>query len=951
MAKKIRIKPENKGKFNSTKKRTGKSTEELTHSKNPVTRKRAVFAQNAAKKWNHAQDGATMPKQEDFLSLEDYYAAMDAYYSSITDLQSEQERTLIPGIQPNNNPLQTSTSRFQDVLQQAPTTLQSFQNRNMSQPTAIGEPKGKKKFNWGQTALTALALTNAVLPQDPIKKPVVYPKQSYNPHPYGTGSQALAEDGITLSKTGYKANSKDRNKPSLRIPSRNITMDNVPHPVLGVDSLGNQQIMMPGENYQFPGEYVDEFPLAKKGKKMKKPGQYISNSYESGGKLQIEDNQFEPISDSTLQIGGSPHAKGGTKLAYAGKGVEAEAGETFHIDPEGNGIIMGNMSNPLTGNKFKNDSKMLAKKEKKVDKLLDYSTELVTKSNPYDKWDALKFNAGEAMMVGAHMKKQELQRSRQHLTDLQEAMLALKFEDKEIPLSKKEGRKEAKKGLKIDFTEKAQIGMMIPFQLGKKKAAQTNNVTATNSTANPLSPVPSFDVYTSPASSLDPDRYLAAIYSNEGGETGVDPSIKGHASGKYALMPVAQQEVFNDHYKNKMSWEEFKKGYDTNPSFEYEVARHLAEKKIKQNKTAAQALASWYHPDSAQKEAWDVIPSPEYGNKISVGEYVNRASNNYFGGKNQKNPNSIYGPSGQANITNGVNVNPLFTTPQKIGRVSAPLIPNQPANTTTTKTNDYKYNWNLKETPEPYVGTDAEPLQFQQILPEIYAAATNKQEPVWMQQYNPQLFQDYEVSLQDRRNQITSQGRATRQYLADNAGAQAILAAGEYDALNQVGAEEFRLNQQISNDITNKNISLLNEAQTTNLRLADQQYTRQALGKSKTKAANQTILNSLSNKVLQNQLENRTLQVYENLYPHFRYNDQYQQEKVGLGGGEYLNTGVPTLQPSQTNYTSTTKIFDDSGTLKQTKQSNPSIISSALQRLRKEELERKNIQKLFNIGK
>lgn len=47
---KIKIKPENKGKFNATKKRTGKSTEELTHSKNPKTRKRAIFAQNA-KKW------------------------------------------------------------------------------------------------------------------------------------------------------------------------------------------------------------------------------------------------------------------------------------------------------------------------------------------------------------------------------------------------------------------------------------------------------------------------------------------------------------------------------------------------------------------------------------------------------------------------------------------------------------------------------------------------------------------------------------------------------------------------------------------------------------------------------------------------------------------------------------------------------------------------------------
>lgn len=49
--KKIYIKPENRGKFTETKKRTGKTTEELTHSKNPLTRKRAIFAQNA-KLWN-----------------------------------------------------------------------------------------------------------------------------------------------------------------------------------------------------------------------------------------------------------------------------------------------------------------------------------------------------------------------------------------------------------------------------------------------------------------------------------------------------------------------------------------------------------------------------------------------------------------------------------------------------------------------------------------------------------------------------------------------------------------------------------------------------------------------------------------------------------------------------------------------------------------------------------
>lgn len=52
----IHINPANRGKFNALKERTGKSTEELTHSKNPLTRKRAIFAQNAAK-WHHAYGG------------------------------------------------------------------------------------------------------------------------------------------------------------------------------------------------------------------------------------------------------------------------------------------------------------------------------------------------------------------------------------------------------------------------------------------------------------------------------------------------------------------------------------------------------------------------------------------------------------------------------------------------------------------------------------------------------------------------------------------------------------------------------------------------------------------------------------------------------------------------------------------------------------------------------
>ena len=55
----IKIKPENKGKFTATKKATGKSTEELTHSKNKKTKMRAVFARNA-RRWAKKKFGGIL---------------------------------------------------------------------------------------------------------------------------------------------------------------------------------------------------------------------------------------------------------------------------------------------------------------------------------------------------------------------------------------------------------------------------------------------------------------------------------------------------------------------------------------------------------------------------------------------------------------------------------------------------------------------------------------------------------------------------------------------------------------------------------------------------------------------------------------------------------------------------------------------------------------------------
>jgi len=44
-----------------------------------------------------------------------------------------------------------------------------------------------------------------------------------------------------------------------------ITMQGVNYPVLGIDDLGNEMMMQPGEEYQFPGDSVYEIPMKKGG--------------------------------------------------------------------------------------------------------------------------------------------------------------------------------------------------------------------------------------------------------------------------------------------------------------------------------------------------------------------------------------------------------------------------------------------------------------------------------------------------------------------------------------------------------------------------------------------------------------------------------------------------------------------------------------------------------------
>jgi hypothetical protein len=77
--------------------------------------------------------------------------------------------------------------------------------------------------------------------------------------------KTISQDGsdIPVDPMGYW-NPENVGSPVI-IPSNVITMEGVDQPLLGISDTGDVQYMEPGEDYEFDGEYVTEYPVAQNG--------------------------------------------------------------------------------------------------------------------------------------------------------------------------------------------------------------------------------------------------------------------------------------------------------------------------------------------------------------------------------------------------------------------------------------------------------------------------------------------------------------------------------------------------------------------------------------------------------------------------------------------------------------------------------------------------------------
>jgi hypothetical protein len=246
----------------------------------------------------------------------------------------------------------------------------------------------------------------------------------------------------------------------------------------------------------------------------------------------------------------------------------------------------------------------------------------------------------------------------------------------------------------------------------------------------------------------------------------------------------------------------------------------------------------------------------------------------------------------------------------------------------------------------PYVRpTDQEQLDPTQLMGEMYAMATNQLEPVQAQLIQPQLSVPYDISLQDILNENRASLRSQQRLVGYNPALQSQLGAQEYAANQKVLGEQFRMNQAMKNQIYKENRDKLDQFGLKNLEILDRQYVRQAEAKSKTKAVGQAVVNSISDKMAKNQLENRTLATMENLY-NYRFDPRFRAMNMNAPFQPVIPTiagtssqRVPVLDQNGNILYYEQKVGDQSTAVVSSPATTPGTPQTFLKKSNKEEIE------------
>jgi hypothetical protein len=575
-----------------------------------------------------------------------------------------------------------------------------------------------------------------------------------------------------------------------------------------------------------------------------------------GGVKTLSHNPYMPGTGETIQFVGNSHdtydpkskqtgigvkygqgdqdsytdyAEYGTEQADANVEVEKEPAAEL-IDPvtgEKNLTVWGNLKIPnqyidilgdpkAKGQKFKNYVTNLSKTEEKQNKMIEKSTNELNALDVTSSFDRLKLASLEANIKGGNMKLQDIAAKKINAAGLQNAINDTAEEYGLVADDLARGK------VKEDMTTReARLGAAI------SKAKDGVTTTTEQTTLTPT--------FRSDKEALDAgykkvgNEYIKITQSNK-------KVIKQKKSAK-AMDNIPKQKIDKttglgnvtpeqfEAYKKKNSWYPDWNTFD--PTDQEDVDKYAKAFNAEAEKRGSKAR---------------ILPDDIATGKVKwVGEQLVSSS---LDTEEEESPIGEF-------IVDTAKVEPLpDTTPVKYKRNKLIDFGNQVL--------DY------------IRPSNQEPFDYAQTMGEQYALATNQLEPVQAQLYRPELRVPYDISFQDTLNENQADFNALTRKTGYNPAAQANVNANKYMANQKVLGEQFRANQAMKDQVYSGNVNTLNQAKMTNLGILDKQYERQSQAMSNTKGTTIAALNSITDKVAKNKLENRTLGVYENLYK-YRY--------------------------------------------------------------------------------
>lgn len=809
----IHIKPENKGKFTAYKKRTGKTTEEALHSKDPRVRKMANFAKNA-KKWNHGQDGTEVKENtnkwlpyinaggdvlQGLSMIKGQNNAVDYAHqmSALTNVQAQSMNTRPEDIKRNY-------VRPEDVIVQPNQLFPSY-----GTGSNILSMENGGELQYGGNVKDIL---NSGQFGDFMNDGGIDALESINPyvgHVYGQMPTAGNKIGGGIGQAAGTF---------LGGPIGGAVGKFAGNLIGGLIDTSDNKIKKYEDESQeninnILGNYVG-MGIQKKNRAFMENGGDVAMN----GKLQSYDGDIETISENpylpdggeTIMFRGASHENGGIPIEYGNSPVEVEGGEPA-VKLDDNLVVFGNLKIPnefipeigdplAKGKKFKNYIHDLSKIESRQNKIVNKSIDETNSLNPVTSFDKLKLTSLQANIMGANMKLKDIAAKKEKAAIIQNAIneTAEEFNLDADSLAKGTYKK-AKNGTSM----KAQKGAEIIPEVG-----------ALTKLMYPSRENPTLDGIIPEGANISRKNYayLEGLY-NTAKKQGTGPAVKKFQQEMHKLAPDVAKNILG--------------GY---PTTNYGKS---------------------YNPDLANIDL-----------KSNVDGIFGERTKQYLAGLD---------PSAE------------------LSRVKNPFHPQQPTFENISPSMEYakQESWSPKSLEQegnnkfswmdvfnqalPYLRPSNKlPLDPNQLMGEMYALSNNELEPVDAQGYSPELSTPYDISLQDILNANQADFNATQKQFINNPAAIATLAGQKYDANSKVLGEQMRINQAEKSRVYEGNRNVLNDAKLKNLDIYDRQYTRQAQAKSNTKAVTQSALNSISSKIAQNKLENKTLQAYENLY-NYRY--------------------------------------------------------------------------------